>query len=200
MSPDVLERIWDPFYTTKEVGKGTGLGLSTAISIVRGHEGFINAYSELGKGTQFSVYLPAQEIAKEETSAKQVFSYPKGNGELILIVDDEAHIRQITSATLEKYGYKTLTAADGTEALAIFARQEKVDLVITDMAMPNMDGEATIRALRKLAPDQKIIASSGLTSSQEWENKDFRVNEFLAKPFTSEKLLKTIADVLTDKL
>jgi PAS domain S-box-containing protein len=196
MAPDILERIWDPFYTTKEIGKGTGLGLSTALSIVRGHGGFIHAYSELNRGTQFSVYLPALETEGVETFPKENLPYPKGKGELILIIDDEEHIRQIISATLEKYGYKTLLAADGTEALAIFAQNLNVDLVITDMAMPYMNGEATTRALRKIKPDQKIIISSGLTSSQEGNIKELKINEFLPKPFTSEKLLTMIHTVL----
>ncbi len=198
MSPEILDRIWDPFYTTKEVGKGTGLGLSTALSIILGHEGFINAHSEMNRGTQFSVYLPALEIAREEISAKQPLPYPRGSGELILIVDDEKHICEITSAMLEKYGYRSITAADGTEALAIFTQQEKVDLVITDMAMPFMDGAATTRALRKINPDQKIIGSSGLMSPQETKNRELSVDGFLAKPFTNEKLLTLVADVLAD--
>lgn len=199
MPADVLNRIWDPFYTTKEVGKGTGLGLSTALSIVKGHEGFINAYSEINKGTQFAIYIPASENKSEEASIEKANSYPRGNGELVLIVDDEEHIRQIASATLEKYGYKTLTAGDGTEAIAVFTQQENVDLVITDMAMPYMDGAATIRALRKIKPDQKIIASSGLTSAQKSDKDGLNVNAFLPKPFTSEKMLNAISDVLNDK-
>ncbi len=199
MSAEILERIWDPFYTTKDVGKGTGLGLSTALSIVSGHGGFINAYSEKNRGTQFSVYLPALEIVEAESVEKQMVPYLKGNGELILIVDDEEHIRQIVSATLEKYGYKTLVASDGTEALVIYTQQEKIDLVITDMAMPYMDGAATIRALRKINPNQKIIFTSGLTSPQEAKDKELAVSAYLAKPFTSENLLAVISKVLGNK-
>ena len=197
MSLETLERIWDPFFTTKEIGEGTGLGLSTTLSIVKANGGFVNAYSELGEGTQFSVYLPAVEnLGDTEKIKEQINNYPKGSGQIILIVDDEENIRSVTSATLERFGYKTLIAADGTEALAIYLQQERVDLVLTDMAMPYMDGAATIRALRKLKPDQKIIAASGLTNAQQTKNKELNVNEFLAKPFTSEKLLITIAEVL----
>ena len=110
MSPETLEQIWDPFFTTKEIGKGTGLGLSTALSIIEGHGGFINAYSEINKGTQISVYIPISENAQEISKTEKYLEYPKGNGELILIVDDEELIRQIASATLEKHGYKTLVA------------------------------------------------------------------------------------------
>ena len=197
MSEDVIKRIWDPFYTTKEVGKGTGLGLSTALSIIKSHNGFINVYSEPGQGTLFSIYLPASETSTAAAEHKQNTPYPKGNGEFVLVVDDEANIRQITTATLEKYGYKTLTAADGTEAIAVYAQHEKIDLVITDMSMPYMDGAATIRAIRKINPKQKIISASGLTHLQKADGKDLKTDAFLLKPFTAEKLLTTVADVLT---
>lgn len=197
---DVLERIWDPFYTTKDTGKGTGLGLSTVLTIVKSHRGFINLYSEPRRGTKFSVYLPASTKAGKTASGEQTSRYQTGNGEMVLVVDDEANIRQATAATLEKYGYQTLTAGDGTEALAVFAqRQSEIDLVITDMAMPFMDGAATIRALRKLNPDLKIIAASGLTDQQKDDIKDLKTDAFLTKPFTAEKLLTTIASVIANE-
>ncbi len=198
MSEEVLNRIWDPFYTTKEIGKGTGLGLSTALSIVKSHNGFINVYSEPHKGTQFSIYLPASETSAEVFESRKQSLYPTGNGEVILVVDDEANIRQVTTATLEKHGYKTLTAADGTEAIAVYTQNEKIALVITDMSMPYMDGAATIRALRKINPKLKIIAASGLTNPQRADNQDLKTNAFLLKPFTAEKLLTTIAEVLAN--
>ncbi len=198
MSEEVQKRIWDPFYTTKEVGKGTGLGLSTALSIVKSHDGFINVYSEPRNGTQFSIYLPASKTSVETTQKQHNAPYPKGNGELILVVDDEENIRQVTTATLEKYGYKTLTASDGTEAIGIYLQTDKIDLVITDMSMPYMDGAATIRALRKINPQLKIISASGLTNLQRTDNKDLNTNAFLLKPFTAEKLLKTVAEVMTN--
>ena len=198
MSEDVLKRIWDPFYTTKEVGKGTGFGLSTALSIIKSHDGFINVYSEPNNGTQFSIYLPASKSAAETSVKKQKTPYPTGSGELILVVDDEENILQVTTATLEKYGYKTLTASDGTEAIAVYTQNEKIDLVITDMSMPYMDGAATIRALRKMNPHLKIISASGLTNFQRADHKDLNTNAFLLKPFTAEKLLTTIAEVLAE--
>ncbi|MFZ1699492.1 MAG: PAS domain S-box protein [Pyrinomonadaceae bacterium] len=198
MSPDVQQRIFDPFFTTKEIGRGTGLGLSTTLSITKSHGGFINVYSELGKGTQFSVYLPATEIQSKKTTHDQEFPYPMGNGELILIVDDEENIRSITQATLEKFGYRTIVAADGTEAVAVFAAaKEQIALLLTDLAMPFMDGPATIRALRKLDPNLKLVAASGLVSNeQRSELDDLGVAAFLSKPFTAEKLLTTLAEVL----
>ena len=196
MSEEVLNRIWDPFYTTKEVGKGTGLGLSTALSIIKSHDGFITVYSEPHNGTQFSIYLPASKSAAETSETKSTTPYPKGSGELVLVVDDEVNILQVTTATLEKYGYNTLTASDGTEAIAVYTQNEKIALVITDMSMPYMDGAATIRALRKINPQLKIISASGLTNPQRADNKDLDTNAFLLKPFTAEKLLTTIAEVL----
>jgi PAS domain S-box-containing protein len=196
---EVLNRIWDPFFTTKETGKGTGLGLSTVLSIVKSHGGFINVYSELLRGTKVSVYLPASSSDVETIQKEKTGSLPKGSGEGILVVDDEANIRQIIVATLDKYGYKTLAAGDGTEAIAVYAHhQSEVDLVITDMAMPFMDGAATIRALRKLNPELKIIAASGLTDQQKDDIRDLKTNGFLTKPFTAEKLLTTVADVLAN--
>lgn len=198
MPTEVLTRIFDPFYTTKEIGKGTGLGLATALSIVKSHEGFINVYSEVGKGTSFTVYLPASESYSSVPEKTFRLPYPKGNDELILVVDDEENIRQITGGTLEKFGYRVLAAADGTEALIAYAeRRDEIALVITDMAMPNMDGLAAIRVLKKLNPSLKIIAVSGLSSPDQMsEINALGVSAFLSKPFTAEKLLTTVAEVL----
>ena len=197
MSQGIQQRIFDPFFTTKEIGKGTGLGLSTALTIIKSHGGFLNVYSEPDKGTQFTIYLPAAESESDTKESKIDLPYPKGKGEVVLIVDDEENIRQITKATLEKFGYKTLTAADGTEALAIYAQNSsEIALVLTDMAMPFMDGAATIRALRKLNSTLPIIAASGLPTA---EINSLSVNGFLSKPYTAEKLLTTLAEVLAKK-
>jgi two-component system cell cycle sensor histidine kinase/response regulator CckA len=120
--PKIMDRIFEPFFTTKEPGKGTGLGLSTAFGIVRSHGGFMHVYSEVGRGTRFRVYLPAietAEVKKEEESGGEL---PSGNGEMILVVDDEASIREVTRATLEAYGYRVITTNDGAEAIALFVR------------------------------------------------------------------------------
>lgn len=194
MTSEIKKRIFDPFFTTKEIGKGTGLGLSTALTIIKSHGGFITVNSEPGKGTQFSIYLPAAESEIISTESKTDLPYPTGKGELVLIVDDEENIRQITSATLEKFGYKTLTASDGTEALAIYAQNSTdIKIILTDMAMPFMDGTATIRALRKLNPDLPIIAASGLPPA---DVNSLNVNAFLSKPYTAEKLLTTLSKIL----
>jgi PAS domain S-box-containing protein len=196
--PEVVSRIFEPFFTTKEIGKGTGLGLSTALTIVRSHGGFINVYSEPKKGTQFTVYLPAIETARAERAEKMRVELPSGNGELVLVVDDEDAIRQITKGTLETFGYRVLTASDGTEAVALYAQNSgEVEAVITDMMMPFMDGPATIRALQKMNPRVKIIAASGLAAAdKESEALALGVRMFLPKPYTAEKLLKALAEIV----
>ncbi|HEU4870935.1 MAG TPA: ATP-binding protein [Pyrinomonadaceae bacterium] len=200
MSPEIQSRIFEPFFTTKDMTKGTGLGLSTAMTIVKSHGGFINVYSEVHKGSQFSVYLPAIDKPAGADAGAVPIDLPTGNGELILVVDDEESIREITRGTLETFGYKVLTASDGTEALALYAdKKNEIDVVLTDMVMPFMDGTATIRALQRMNPNVRIIAASGLGAAQRGgEGALEGVSVFLNKPYTAEKLLKTLADVLRD--
>jgi PAS domain S-box-containing protein len=201
MPPEVMSRIFEPFYTTKEQGKGTGLGLSTALTIVKSHGGFINVYSEPNKGTNFSVYLPAIETAARAQGEPPQAELPQGHGELILVVDDEEAIRVITKGTLETFGYRVMTASDGTEALALYAAsRDEIKVVLTDMAMPFMDGAATIRALQRLNPQVKIIAASGLTPhGMPAEAAAAGVRVFLPKPYTAEKLLRALANVLGER-
>jgi two-component system cell cycle sensor histidine kinase/response regulator CckA len=198
MSPEIQSRIFEPFFTTKEMSKGTGLGLSTALTIVKSHGGFINVYSEMHKGSQFSLYLPALDTTDTIEPAAAQTDLPLGNGELILVVDDEESIRDIMRGTLETFGYSVLTASDGTEALAIYAdRKNEIALVLTDMVMPFMDGPATIRALQRMNPEVRIIAASGLSAGQKpGEGSLEGVRKFLSKPYTAEKLLKALAEVL----
>ncbi|MGB7922852.1 MAG: response regulator, partial [Pyrinomonadaceae bacterium] len=179
---------------------GTGLGLSTALTIVKSHGGFINVYSETGQGTQFMVYLPALETPAAERAEKIGPELPVGHGEVILVVDDEESIRQITKGTLETFDYKVLVANDGTEALALYAEhRNEIKVVLTDMMMPFMDGPATIRALKKLNPQVKIIAASGLAANEKSaEAASAGVRMFLPKPYTAEKLLKALAEILRD--
>ncbi len=197
ISPDIQDRIFDPFFTTKEMGKGTGLGLATAITIVRSHGGFINVYSDLGRGTKFSVYIPTVKLEEGSKKAVQAGLRLRGSGEFILVVDDEENIRDITRATLEKCGYKVLTANDGTDAMAIYAQQSaEIGLILTDIAMPYMDGTALIRAVRKIDPQSNIVAMSGLMNSEQTaELQHLNVNAFLSKPFTAETLLRILAEI-----
>jgi CheY-like chemotaxis protein len=196
--PEIREKIFEPFFTTKEFGKGTGLGLSTVIAIVKSHAGFVNLYSEVGKGTRFDVYLPAHE-AVEAAAPNAEEQFPNGNGELILLVDDEAALREIIGNILETFGYKVVTACDGNDALMKYAQHQKeIAAVFTDMMMPFMDGPAMIRSLRRHNPKARIIAATGLaTQNKIVEAKLLGVDAFVSKPYTAEKLLKTLQDVLS---
>ena len=198
MSDDTVKRIFDPFFTSKALGHGTGLGLSTALTIVKSHGGFINVYSELGRGTRFSINLPAMEDQVETMVPEAASEYPRGSGELILLVDDEENILRITAATLEMFGYRSISGVTGTEGLAAFKeRRDDIDLIVTDMSMPDMDGPAMIRAIRELDPDVKIIGMSGLMNAEQTaELQNLDVTSFLTKPFTAEKLLVAISEVI----
>jgi PAS domain S-box-containing protein len=196
---EIRDRIFEPFFTTKEFGKGTGLGLSTSLAIVKSHGGFINVDSEPTKGTTFTVYLPANTSkAQPEKVVEDSPQLPAGNGELILVVDDEKSIRHIAQHTLERVGYRVLLAAEGAEALALYAQHsEEIAVVLTDMAMPVMDGPSLIVALRALNPQVQIIGSSGLTSAEALaKSVGKRIRHFLSKPYTAELLLKTLDELL----
>jgi PAS domain S-box-containing protein len=199
--PGLLDKIFDPFFTTKEVGQGTGLGLSTVMGIVKSHEGLINVYSEVGKGTKFNVYLPALETSSGTPGNEtQRLELPRGKGETILLIDDETSILTITSQTLEAFGYKVLTATDGAEGVALYAQNRgSVALVLTDMMMPLMDGTSTIRALLRLNPRLKILAASGLNATGvAAQPSESGVRHFLMKPYTAGSLLKTIRMTLEE--
>ncbi len=199
--PEVVDKIFDPFFTTKEHGKGTGLGLSTVLSIVKSHGGFLNVYSEPGNGTTFSVCFPAMDAPEGAATRVQEDTHPRGNDELILIVDDEASVRTITQQTLETYGYRVMVAADGTEAVALYSmHRTNIAVVVTDMMMPVMGGQATIQVLQRLNPDVKIIAASGLANDgSSARSAAMGVKHFLPKPFTAQTILTALHQVLTDR-
>ncbi|WP_009632725.1 hybrid sensor histidine kinase/response regulator [Synechocystis sp. PCC 7509] len=196
--PELMERIFDPFFTTKEPGKGTGLGLSTVLGIVKNHSGFINVYSEVGKGTQFRVYLPA--IAETVSSQVTELELLSGQQELILIVDDEPLIQQVIQTTLETYNYRAIVASDGFEAIAMYVEYvNQISVVLMDIMMPSMDGLTAIARLQELNPQVRVIATSGLASnSQLAENVGTGVKAFLPKPYTAKELLDTLQKVLSN--
>jgi two-component system cell cycle sensor histidine kinase/response regulator CckA len=196
--PNLLDKIFEPFFTTKEPGKGTGLGLSTTLALVKAHGGFVTVYSEVNRGSTFKVYFPAEEMAEVETPVE--FDYDKyvGHGETILVVDDESSIREIARATLEAYGYKVLTAADGAEAIAVFVKNmDSVKVIIVDNMMPVLDGKSAAAALKRMETAVKIIATSGLQEEVVGPFAD-QTDAFISKPFTGEKLLKTVYEVLNE--
>ncbi len=196
--PEIRDKIFEPFFTTKQLGKGTGLGLSTVMAIVKSHGGFINLYSEVGKGTKFRVYFPATEGSSSDTThILPDAPLPRGNGELILVIDDEEAIRMVAENILKQFGYKVLLAGNGAEGLAVFVEhRHEIALVITDMAMPVMDGPAFIRALRSLDPKMKVIGNSGLSSGVDRKHVAEVMQHFLHKPYTAKAFLEAIKQVL----
>ncbi len=201
INSEILDRIFEPFFTTKELGKGTGLGLSTVMAIIKSHGGFVDVYSEVGKGTRFKVYLPVTQTRERDCPPADHQELPTGHGELILVVDDEDSIREITKTALETYGYKVLIASDGIEAIALYTqRKEEISVVLIDMMMPSMDGPSTIRVLQKIDPQVKVIGVSGLVSNDKMiEILGNSVKTFLPKPYTSNELLKNLQVVLNTK-
>lgn len=201
MAHEVIGKIFDPFFTTKEVGKGTGLGLSTVIGIVRGHGGFVTVESEVGSGTTFKVYLPADKKEVAADPPRQPAPRRQGKGETILVVDDDLPICQSIASVLELNGYKALTAADGPRATSLYrSRAEEIQLVLTDISMPTMDGVELIGELQKITPQLKAIASSGQTTEESKAKlRACGVKMILHKPYDARKLLAAVAAMLQTK-
>ncbi len=195
--PEIIEKIYDPFFTTKEVGKGTGLGLSTVLGIVRSHGGVLKVQST-PQGTTFRVFLPASGQNAEALTAAAGASLPQGRGEIILVVDDESAVRDIAETVLRNHGYDVLLAEDGPAALSIFAaRGAEIALVLTDLAMPVMDGVSLARTLRKMEPDVRIVISTG----QEGELPPGELTQIgilatLPKPYNQRELLELLDGIL----
>jgi PAS domain S-box-containing protein len=199
MSPDVIERIFEPFYTTKGPNLGTGLGLSTLLGIVKSHEGFIRVHSEIGRGSTFSVYLPASSRGAGDSPAPvKLQTTIQGNGETILMVDDEAPVRQVARSVLTSLDFKVITAADGAEALSLVAQNKALlRLVITDSQMPHMDGMNFVRILKYMIPETPIIVTSGgLNEKEAGEFRALEVSALLEKPFTQDKLVEALSVAL----
>ncbi len=196
--PHVVDRIFEPFFTTKALGQGTGLGLSTSLAIVRSHGGFIRVQSGDGRGSSFQIYLPAVEHSGAEAAAEPKHALPRGHGELILIIDDEASVREVTRRTLEKFGYRAIVAADGSVGAAAYAaNQAEIAVVITDMMMPGLDGAATMAVLRHINPKVRLIAASGLAEEARVALAlEAGASLVLPKPFTADVLLRTLRDLL----
>lgn len=192
---ETLDRIFEPFFTTKEFGKGTGLGLSTVIGIVKSHGGFVTVESEVGRGTKFHLFLPAV-VATEPVQPKDV-GILAGNNELILVVDDEAAIRESSKIVLEAYNYQVMTACNGIEAIDLYLKhKDQISLVLMDIMMPGMDGSITISTMQRINPNVKIVAVSGLMSSpQTMRGAVSEVQKFLPKPYTAEELVQTVSQV-----
>jgi PAS domain S-box-containing protein len=197
--PEILDRIFEPFFTTKGPDKGTGLGLSTAIGIVRSHGGFVRVYSTPGQGSTFAVYLPAYGADAGDTSLlAKVETTFRGNGETILVVDDEAAVREVMRKVLTALNFKVLTVTNGTEALIQVAeKRAELRMVITDLHMPQMDGLTFVRVLKGRLPGAGIIVISGRLDEREAnEFKALGVSALLDKPFTQAKLVEALKTAL----
>ncbi len=190
--PEILEKIFDPFFTTKELGKGTGLGLSTIAGIVQSHGGAIQIESALGRGATFHIYLPAMLTPEQRTDDTSPASLPEGNGELILVIDDDGGIRLVTEKILASYGYEVVTAKDGNSGLAEFYRQrDRIQLVICDQMMPGMSGSEVLTQIRQEAPSVKLIAMSGLVEELKIAGAKDDIM-ILQKPIQTETLLRAV--------
>jgi two-component system cell cycle sensor histidine kinase/response regulator CckA len=201
MSPDVLARLFEPYFTTKARGKGTGLGLSTVYGIVKQSGGFIFADSTVGQGTRFVIYLPVHHVEEEARPRKLAKAQPQEQ-ELwgtatILLVEDEAMVRTVAERALARHGYKVLTANNGEEALERLEEAgEQVALLISDVVMPLMDGPTMVREVRKTYPDMPILFMSGYAEEQLRKSIDIANVAFLPKPFSVQELAEAVRRVL----
>ena len=198
----IIGKIFEPFFTTKEVGKGTGLGLSTVYGIVKQSGGFIFAESQPRKGTSFTIYLPVHRAQKGEEPVKARGKAKPGElwgSGTVLIVEDESMVRTVAERALARHGYNVLVAENGEEALEILQREGSVDLLISDVVMPTMDGPTTVRAARKLLPELPILFISGYAEEQLRKSIDLPNVAFLAKPFSVQELAETVREVLNAK-
>lgn len=201
MDKETSERIFEPFFTTKEVGKGTGLGLSMVYGLVKKHCGHIACQSEPGKGSCFNVYLPTiTDGSKEALVEDEVDQPPKGD-ETILLIDDEALVRELGELILQKYGYKVLTAVDGESGIQTYQdKKDSISLIILDLMMPGMGGRRFLEEILKIKPDIKVIIASGYFSDENVHSViKGGAKGFIKKPFDVKKMLNVVRDVLDDK-
>jgi PAS domain S-box-containing protein len=194
--PEVLDRIFEPFFTTKPTGQGTGLGLSTSSAIVKSHGGFIRVDSEVGRGSTFTVCLPAQEAALRPVAPDSAAAaITRGSGEVVLVIDDEQPLLRMTSLVLQSFGYRVLLADNGADGLTAFRQhRDDIKVVITDMTMPIMDGATVIRKIREIDPQARIIAASGLGAQAAAGVPG--VLRFLPKPLTADTLMQAVSDAV----
>ncbi len=199
IAPENLARIFEPFFTTKEAGKGTGLGLATVFGIVKQHGGSIQARSEVGRGAQFDVFLPAAETAGPTDRAATAKTKPRAGTETILLVEDDTSVRALTRIVLEQSGYKVLAAANGVEALQLWDHQTgPIHLLLTDIVMPEgISGRQLAARLRERKPDLRVIFTSGYSAEIAGRELTLREGQnFLGKPARPDQILDTVRRAL----
>lgn len=199
MSEEVQQRIFEPFFTTKEKGKGTGLGLATVYGIIKQNNGHITVQSELGKGTTFSVYLPAIKAKTYQETDESVNTKLRGRGQQILVVEDEYLVRELICDTLRNLGYNVLEAANGEQALKVFEQHaNEIDLVLTDLIMPGMNGKKLADQLKREKPDVRLLFMTGYDdnaiSKQGMIAEDI---DYISKPFAPAKLARKLDEVFS---
>ena len=192
-----ISKIFDQFFTTKEVGKGTGLGLSTVYGIVKQHGGHITCYSELSGGTIFKMYFPAL-VSDEELRDTEVRPLPLGGSETILVVDDEELIRDLAARILTKSGYRVITASNGEEALKVYQSQSnEISLIILDLIMPTMGGKDCLKKILEIDPQARVLIASGYSAAGKTkETIDVGAKGFVNKPYDVRQVLQAVRDVL----
>ncbi len=194
--PELVDQIFEPFFTTKAIGEGTGLGLSTVATIVKNHHGFIDVSSQLGQGTQFRFYLPANEQPEIDCTLPNL-PMLIGKGELVLIVDDEPSIREILSTTIEAYHYQSITASNSQQAIELYTqRHQEIRIVLLDCLMPGSNLNDTIDALQAIDSNLRMIVMSGLSAHEIVDRDCDKPQIFLAKPFSTQDLLYKLRSVL----
>jgi CheY-like chemotaxis protein len=202
IAPDLVERIFDPYFTTKKVGEGTGLGLAVVHGIVKSHGGIIKVYSELGKGSTFHVYFPLIDGFQEITETQKVELLPMGDHERVLFVDDEQALVELGEKMLEHLGYEVTVRTSSIEALELFRNQpDRFDLIITDFTMPNMTGDKLAQEVMRLRPGLPVILCTGFSERiSEMKAKALGIQEFVMKPFDLNDLARTIRRALDHKI
>ena len=200
MDEETSKKIFDPFFTTKELGKGTGLGLSMVYGIIKQHSGYINVYSELGRGTTFKIYLKSARMPAEQTKVTEE-AETEGGSETILVAEDDAALRQLFENVLGESGYTVITAADGQEAITLFnANKDKIGLCMLDLIMPRMSGREVYNEIRKISPDMGVIFASGYTADKIFTEGILPEGpEIMLKPVSPRNLLKKVRKVLDGK-
>jgi CheY-like chemotaxis protein len=195
-----MKRIFEPFFTTKKMGRGTGLGLASAFGIIKNHGGIIDVESQVGQGSTFTIYLPAETRVPERVPDPSPALPLNGSGTL-LVVDDEPYILNVMEDILQDLGYQVITAGSGNQALAVFEKEkEQIDGVLLDMIMPDLSGRQVLEQMKKIRPDIKVILSSGYSLNGLGEDtREASGDWFIQKPYQIDQLAAALDAILHDR-